>query len=262
MNTTHSFRTMERLALPSELSGAVPRDVRLTGGGIALAVVALAMAIGALVTAISMSVAYTRAEGQRQLREREGKAADAEIVHVTVTRGEHPRRSVTYRYGVNGRTYTGRTTLPQRDPRDMAQGGRIPIGYVSSHPEMSWTVGYEPESFPLWVIPLASISLLAAAAAIAWRVRRQWVLLSEGRVTQARVTAFKKVGKDRRHVYRVSYEFQTLSGARHTGRHEAAKTPPPVGTLLPIVYHRDTPQWSAAYPLQLVTPARARRRVF
>jgi hypothetical protein len=262
MSPTHSFRTLERFALPSELSGAVPRDVRLTGGGIALAVVALAMAIGALVAAISMSVAYTRAEGQRQLREREGHAVDAEIVQVSVTRAEHPRRTVTYRYGVNGRYYIGRTTSPERDRRDMAQGGRIPIGYVSSHPEMSWTIGYEPEGFPLWVIPLTSISLLVAAAAIARCVWRQWVLLSEGRVTQARVTEYKKVGKERRHAYRVSYEFQTLSGARHTARCDVAKTPPPVGTMMPIVYHRDKPQWSAAYPLPLVTPTRARRRVY
>lgn len=116
--------------------------------------------------------------------------------------------------------------------------------------------GYEPAGFPLWTIPIVALSLLLAAAAVAWSVRRQWVLLSEGRVAQARVTGTKKVRHDKRTAYRVSYEFQTLSGAKQTARFEVGKTPPPIGTVMPIVYHRDKPQWSAAYPLQMVRPGR------
>jgi hypothetical protein len=247
--------------LPPELSGALPRDVRLTAGGIAIAVVAVAMAIGALVSAISMSVAYTRAEGQRQLREREAVAIDAEVVQVVLRRGEHPRRVVTYRYGVDGRSYTGRTVLRQSDRRPVGEGALIPIAYVRSHPDTNWTIGYETGSFPLWVIPLTSVSLLLGAAAIGRDLRRQYVLLSEGRVARARITAYKKVRKDKRTAYRVSYEFQALSGATYTARYDVAKTPPPIGTTMPIVYHRDKPQWSAAYPFPFVRPSRSERRM-
>ena len=88
-------------------------------------------------------------------------------------------------------------------------------------------------------------------------VRRQWILLSEGRVAQARVIGTKKVRRDKRTAFRVSYEFQTLSGAKQTSRYEVGKTPPPIGTVIPIVYHRDKPQWSAKYPFQLVRPGRS-----
>lgn len=257
MSTTHAVRTAETLRLPSELLGAIPRDVRLTGGGVAATLVALAMAIGALASAILMSVAYVHAEERRQLRERERIAIEAEVAQVALRRGEHPRRIVTYRYEVDGRSYTGRTVLRQSDRRAVVEGGPISVAYVQSHPETNWTIGYEADGFPLWVIPLTSVSLLLAAAAITWSVRRQWVLLSEGRVAQARVTAYKKVRKEHRTAYRVSYEFQALSGATRTARCDVGKKPPPLGTMIPVVYHRDQPQWSAAYPLAFVRPSRA-----
>jgi hypothetical protein len=92
--------------------------------------------------------------------------------------------------------------------------------------------------------------------AVARSVRRQWVLLTEGRVARARVIGTKKVRSDHGTRFRVSYEFQTLSGATQTSRCEVGKTPPQIGAVIPIVYHRDKPQWSAAYPFQLVRPGR------
>ena len=242
--------------LPPELLGSVPRDVRLTGGGMAVAAVAIAVAVGAIVVAIVMSIVYSQAGGERQLREREGVAVDAEVVQVVVRRGESPRRVVTYRYDVNGRSYTGRTTLRKSDRRDMTRGAPVGIEYVSSNPEQSWMAGYAPAGFPLWVIPLTVVSMLVTSAAIVRSVRRQWILLSEGRVAQARVTGLKKVHSDKRRAYRVSYEFRILSGATQTSRCEVGKAPPPIGATIPIVYHRDRPEWSAAYPMQLVRPGR------
>jgi hypothetical protein len=260
MSRTQTLRRQETVALPTELSGTVPREVRLSGGGIALAVIASAMAIGALVSAILLSVVFSRFEAQFQRSERDGATAQAHVVQVATRRGEHPRRIVTYGYEVDGRSYTGRTTLRQRDRRAIAQGEPIAIGYLRSHPESSWMAGYEPDVMPLWVIPLMSGGLLLGAAAITWAVRRQWVLLSEGRVARARIVAHKKIRKDKHTAYRVNYEFQTLSGATHTGRYDVRKGPPQVGTTMTIVYHRDNPKWSAAYPLQLVRPTLGARR--
>jgi hypothetical protein len=234
----------------------VPRDVRLTGGGLAVAAVAIAIAIGALVAVIFMSIAYARTSDERMLREREAVAGEAEVVQVVERRGESQRRDVTYRYDVDGRTYTGQTRLHKGDRREMAQGTGVPIAYVASQPAKSWMVGYGSAGFPVWMIPLTALSLLATAAAVSRGLRRQWILLSEGRPARARVTGLKEVHNDERRAYRVSYEFQTLSGATQTSRCEVGKAPPPIGAVIPIVYHRDKPAWSAAYPLQLVRPGR------
>jgi hypothetical protein len=242
--------------LPPELAGAVPRDVRLTAGGLVVAALAVAVAVGALVAAIVMSVVYMRASDERRLRERDGVAADAVVVQVVEKRGDGPHRVVTYRYDVNGGSYTGRTALRNSDHRVLSIGAPVRIGLVPSQPERSWVIGYEPTGFPLWVIPLTVSSLLVAAIGLAWSVRRQWTLLSEGRAARARVTALKKVSSDKGKRYRVTYEFQTLSGALQRSRCDVGKTPPAIGATIPVVYHRDRPEWSATYPMQLVRPGR------
>jgi uncharacterized protein DUF3592 len=256
MITAPAVRRPEPSRLPPELLGSVPRDVRLTSGGVAVVVTAIVLAIGALASAIVMLVVYTRSESERQLREQDRVTAVAEVVQIAVGRGEEERRTVTYRYDVDGRRYTGTARLRESDRRDLKNGDPIQIGYLASRPQTNWLTGYERRGFPIWTIPLVSLSLLLAAAAVARSVRRQRILLSEGRAAQARVISTKKVHRDHGTAFRISYEFQTLSGAKQTSRCEVGKTPPPIGTVIPIVYHRDKPQWSAAYPLKLVRPVR------
>jgi hypothetical protein len=103
-----------------------------------------------------------------------------------------------------------------------------------------------------------ALSLLLAAIVIGRMVRRQWTLLSEGRFASARVTAATRIKQHEGRSYRVTCAFQALSGAPVTADYQTNRKPPPVGTLVPILYHRDTPRWTAPYPLPFVTPVRAR----
>lgn len=264
MSTTPPVRGALRFRLPAELSGGVPRDVRLTGRGITLAAIAAALVAGAMASAVLMSVAVARTSEERRLRERDGVPAEAEVVLVTPRRGDNPRR-LEYRYWVDGREHTGRARLRNRDLRPLSQGTLMPVDYLRSRPETSWMRGYEPDDIPIGVIPITSMSLLAGAAGVTWKLRRQWILLAEGRVAEARITGQKKVrarvGNEavQKSRYRVTYEFRALSGATLTGRINVEKAPPSVGTTVAVVYHRDKPEWSAVYPLQLVRPARIAR---
>lgn len=255
MIASNAVHRPDATRLPTELLGSVPRDVRLNGNGIAVVVTATAIAMAALVSTVVMSVVYSRSAAERQLRVGEGVAAAAEVVQVTVTRGESPRRDITYRYDVDGRRYTGRVRLRQRG-RVITRGDAFSIGYLASRPSTSWWTGDARSGFPLWPIPLTALSLLLTAAAVAWSVRRQWVLLSEGRAALARVTGTKKLSSEKGTSYRVSYEFDTLSGATKTARCDVGKAPPAIGAVVPIVCHCDTPEWSRMYPLQLVRPGR------
>jgi hypothetical protein len=232
------------------------RDVRLTGSGIAVIALAIALAIAAVVSTFVMAVAYTQSEERRQLREREKRGIEAQVVDLGRRRGDGRERFVTYSFEVGGRRYRGTAEPRDRDWRTLSKGARLPIEYLPSRPEVNWIVGYEPGGFPIWMIPPVSISLLVAAALTARSVRREWTLLSEGRVAQARVTAFKRTQTDKRRGYRVSCEFQDLSGATRTARYDTGKTPPAIGALVTIVYHRDNPRWNATCPLRFVRPAR------
>src|SRR4029453_15466845 len=105
-------------------------------------------------------------ESDRQLRERDSRTADAEVVEIAVTGGQE-RRTVSYRYDVDGRRYTGTARLRRSDRRDLKTGGPIRIRYLASGPQTNWLTGYEPGDFPLWAIPVVALSLLLAAMAVA-----------------------------------------------------------------------------------------------
>jgi hypothetical protein len=256
MSTKHPARTDRAHSGRLELSEITPRDVRLTGSGIAVIAVAIALVVAAIASAIVLSVAYTQSEERRQLREREKRGSEAQVVDLGRRRGDRRERFVTYSFEVGGRSYTGTAQPRDRDWRTLSKGARLSIEYLPSHPELNWIVGYEPGDFPFWMIPLVSISLLVSAALTGRSVRREWTLLSEGRVAQARVTAHKRTQTDKRRGYRVSCEFQDLSGATRTAQFDTGKMPPAIGALVAIVYHRDNPRWNATYPLRLVRPVR------
>jgi len=114
------------MTVPPELHGAIPRDVRLTAAGKALVAIAIATGAAAFITVIVMSVVYAGAAEETQLRERDGISATARVEQVVWRRGEHPRRIVTYRYDVGGRSYVGRVTLRENDRRDIAPGTPMP----------------------------------------------------------------------------------------------------------------------------------------
>jgi hypothetical protein len=229
----------------------VPRDVQLSPAGRTLAALVAGLVMAALVAAIAMSVAAATA-GERRARASIG----ARAIAVARTRGEHPRRIVTYSFSIDGRSYEGRTRLREGDRRDVVQGAVLPVEYVVSDPAVSWIAGYEPRGVPLWLIPLVSASLLAVAGGLVRLLRRNWLLLSEGRAVQGRVLSQRKVRRDKHPAYDITSEFRDLSGAVHTMRYDVLKAPPAVGSTLTVVYHRDDPRWHAVYPLALVRPLR------
>src|SRR3954466_8725792 len=177
------------VAIPPELSGTIPRNVALTGGGIALTVIASVMAAGAIVATVALSAASARSIDEARLRAREGVSTQATVTAARTTRGDSPRRVLTYQYDVDGRAYGGEARLRERDARSMGIGDRIGIRYQRSAPERNWLAGAESNiEPPVFLIPLISLSMLGGAAAMAWGVRRQWLLLAEGRPALARVT--------------------------------------------------------------------------
>ena len=253
MNVRSSVRTGRNGALPAELTGMVPRDVRFTASGIVVVALVCMLILGALTSAVLLSIQVARA---RQPRERVSTLA--QTVAIQLRRGEHPRRTIRYQFDVNGRGFTGSMTLPERDRRNVLEGAPLAVEYVASDPAMNWIAGYEPRPVPAWLIPIISGALLAAAGAIAWGVRRDWVLLSEGRSVLGRVIAQKKVRRGEHTAHQVTCTFEDFSGAIRTMRYDVGKAPPAPGAPIAIVYHRDNPRWSHVYPLTFVRPARAR----
>lgn len=230
------------------------RDVRLTANGVAAMGVAIVLAALALAAAIVLPSVHARQEAERNTLRSGAVSASATIVAVKVTRGEHPRRDVTYRYTAAGGDYDRSARVPQRDRRALPVGARIPIFYLDSAPARSWLPGDEPDVLPLWVVPPVTCVLALFSGALIWRIRRDRVLLAEGRFAQARVVASTKVKHQHHSAHRVRYTFTALSGKTVTATSEVRRAPGAVGDTIRVLYHRDDPNRNAIYPLTLVTP--------
>ena len=236
--------------------GTVPRDVRLTANGRALVVLAIVFVAAAIAAAIVLPLVRMHQQATRDRVDREAVAADATITRITPMKGEHPRRVIAFRYTAADGVHESTVRLDEEDERDAVEGGRLRIFYRSSRPAQSWLPGDEPPVLPLWLVPLIPVVPLLVAALIAWRVRRDCVLLAEGRFAPARVISTNKVSRSHHHAYQVKYEFTTLSGATVTASTERGRPLPADMTNVTIVYHRENPRWNAIYPLPLAAPVR------
>jgi len=229
------------------------RDVRLTANGKAVMALAFLLAAAAMAAAVVLPVVHSRQEAERDRLQRGAVSASAAIVAVKVTRGEDPRRDVTYRYTAAVGEYERTVRISNRDRRQLSVGSRIPIVYLDSEPARSWLPGREPDVLPLWVVPPVACLLALISGALIWRVQRDRELLSEGRFAKARVLASTKVKHQHHSAHRVSYSFTTLSGATVTGTTEMRTAPGAVGDDIRVLYHRDNPGRNAIYPLTLAT---------
>ncbi len=134
----------------------------------------------------------------------------------------------------------------------LRQGSPLIVRYLPFQPGQSWIRGYEPRGVPFWAGPVVAMSLALLAGVRWYALRRQWMLLAEGRGALAQVTRSKKVRGQHGTHYVVYYEFRLMSGAVASGRYDSRQSPPPDGATICVVYDPDRPNRSAGYPLTLV----------
>jgi hypothetical protein len=225
--------------------------VRLSDAGWVLAVCMVAMVGGAIVAAGLLLGAYQRGAERVARIEQQGIPAEATVVEAGPLKGSPKRRTIVYRYTAAGQTWEGRVRLRRRDSQRVAMGSVVPIRYLSSEPARSWMLGYEPRGSLLWVAVLLPSALVLGTVPLAMLLRRQWNLLEEGRVIEARVVASRKVDSGEGSHFEVEYEFRILSGALRRVKLAASKKPVE-GTPATLIYDRDNPNRVARYPLSLV----------
>ncbi len=240
-----------RTELPAELRRSTPRAVRLTGAGKAVAGVAAGLIAGAFTSGVWLGVSAEWKAARSALLESEGVSIEAEVAGLRRTRGDNPRRVVTYRYTTGGRTYRGQARLRPKDERPLEVGSTVPVRYLPSDRGVSWMRGYEPGRVPFWLVPVVPACLALAAVPIALHLSRQRRLLAEGRPVIARVRHSRKV-QGKHNVHRVHFEFRIMSGAMRHAHFDKQEKPPPAGSTLAILYDREEPRRTARYPMSLV----------
>ncbi len=241
--------------VPAELLHSVPREVTLTPAGKAVAALIVGLLLAAMVDPW-IYVAAKRDVARFNALERQSVVSDGEVVSIGRAHGKESRRTVTYRYSFEDRTYTGTAELRRGESRGLRAGARIAVRYVPSQPATNWLPGHEPRGVPLWVVPLVPTCALSAGLLLAYALRKQRAFLATGRAALARVTRHERAHKGEHGVDRVWYEFKVLSGAMRTGHYDVQRTPPEVGSTLIVLYDPDAPEKNVRYPLALVRTTR------
>jgi hypothetical protein len=237
-----------------ELPTSRPRPVRLTGAGWFLAALGMLLLAGAPVAGFWL---HARAVRQRALREaidKEGVRVTAVVSGLTRTRDKSPRYFVNYEYSAAGQLHQRRANVSRTYWMQLRVGSFLTVRYLPADPGRSWLRGQEPGT-PFWQGPVVALAMIATGMFPWYAIRRQWMLLAEGRAAQAQVTVFKKARQQHGTHYWVSYEFRTMSGATRTGRYDSQESPPATGTTIQVVYNPDRPEHNMPYPLALVRPA-------
>ena len=249
MDQQDAFAELRRTWTPPPgLSYGTPRQVRLTGSGIAMVVITAVMLAGALAVAIGLDYVARRQAEERRLLELYG--ADTYGVVTKLWRGSDKNRQrwVAYQFTVQGRIYQRSAKVSAQRWRELETGAQLPVRFLSTDPALSYPSGSEPKPGPPWLPCLVGLSMAAFSWVPMWQVRRQRQLLTEGRPAPGMVTRLRRM-KGGMKVY---YDFALLSGSTGKGSSGPMNKPPGLGQTVCVVYLPDNPRRNAVYPLTFV----------
>lgn len=240
---------------PEALRSTRPREIRLTGSGKFLRFFSIFLAVGSIALGIVLYLKASVDLAQREDLVRRGISSSARITRHWKTGGKDTRFWIAYAYPHEGQEYQGRIQLGRKDWTSLTQDSSIPIRFLPEDPDVHYLPGREGQLLPLWVSFLIAPILLAIGWLVHQPLTSQARLLREGRPAPAVVKEHKKVkGGQETH-----YTFLLLNRAAAEGKMDASKDPPPLGSVLCVLYEPDRPQHNQVYPLSLVRTARVIR---
>ena len=237
---------------PRELGHSIPRAVSLSGKGIALAVLAGALALGSIVAGVLLARESRRQTGEIARFEQQGTDVDARIVRLRRTGDQGNDYRVKYWFRFGGRTYEKDVKVPQRIWKKLAEGGTMPVRFLAANPALNHPHAVNKSAMSIWVAILVPAFLIALGLVCGAFLRRQMHLLAEGRPAPAVVTKVRKVESEGGHTTIVEYEFPMQSGGIGKGKYESSAKGIGLGSTLTILYNPDNPRRIARYPMCLV----------
>jgi Protein of unknown function (DUF3592) len=245
---------IDSAGIPAALLKPTPRPVRVNASGLVMLIVAAALVVAGGWGGSDLQKRADVAERHVGLFASERVLTGGDVVELRKRGGGNDHRVIAhYRYAVHGRELMGRATLRRGEREKYAVGSPVAVWYLASEPEASWLDGDSPRPERGWTGTVVAIACGLSAMALMAAVRRQSKLLAHGRPAMATVTKVEKKRTENGTVWRVHYEWTTMSGATRTGKHNhRRKNPPAVGELFPIVCDRDNTFRHSKYPMPFV----------
>ena len=238
---------IENWTPPDGLGYSSLRPVSLTGGGIALLVVAAMMSMGAVAAGIGLGTTAKRQAKDHRLLQEQGVNTEAQITRVWRSGDKNQQHLVSYRFTVQEREYVARKGVPPRIWQTLKAGSSLPVRFLPSDPKVNHPSEWSDTPMPSWLPYLLSGALVATAFGCTIPLRIQMRLLTEGRPAPGTVTGHRRT-KDGTIL---RYEFVLLNGATAKGRGQSRR-PPAIGAPICVLYDPENPRRNAPYPLTLV----------
>ena len=239
MNAEFSDRANSQI--PQELTGPVPRNVRLRAGSkqglTALAYALLAVGVIFVVWNIFSTV--------QQFKLRTALRASGQLAIGTVSLvGDQTRSGTTvhYTFAVNGVGYLGRSEVP--DSVQLHDSDKINIRYLPSNPAMNHPADWEWSAWEELQPVSVGIIFIVIIGRVPGYLRRERTLAREGIPAEGVVGSCTR----NRNGLRVAYEFRSEKGERIQGTSNCKDVFQP-GQSIWNLYQPGDPTKNRSYPL-------------
>lgn len=239
---------------PKELTGSVPREIRLSSGGYVVAVLAVLLILGGIGAGIALSAVGRREAAVQMKLAREGQEAEARVTRVWRASDKEHVPMVAYQFEVDGRQYGDNVKVPLRIWKLLAVGSPLAVRFLPADPLISHPLDWRKERMPVWAPFLVGSMFSGIGVGLVFLLKREAGLLSEGRPAPAIVTKYSHGQHGSKNVH---YEFRLLSGSLAKGKSGPTRKLPAIGATICVLYDRDNPRRNRAYPFEMVRVANA-----
>lgn len=237
----HDFSSIDAASIPSELTGPLPRRLRLSKNGIWMATAAAVML--ALTAALALWFAL---DGVQQTRQRtalrqNGREAAGEITRVW-SAGRSLKTKVAYSFVVNGVPFAGEARVPNQLVPSLYASNAIPIQYLPENPAINHPTAWEwTMDWDSFFGPAVGMALTLFLFTILRSERRLVAGGSPAAGTITRCTPGRKGG------FSVSFEFRAQDGdmTKGTGWSQSRQE---VGERVCVLYLPQNPRRNLSYP--------------
>ena len=234
---------------PAGLGYSSLRPVRLSVSGRLLAFLMLMCGIGALLAGTFLHKKSLAEQAVRDQLDGSGVLTEGTIERLWRSGGKDATPWVRYRFTANGREVIGSSRMPKRTYGTLNTGESLAVRYAAADPTINhpdaWPVNVTPE----WLGLLVGGMLLGVVLLLVTVLRRQWLLLVEGRPAPGIVRKTRRSDK----TVVVHYEFRLPNGAIQKGRgNTGRKSIPAEGTTVTVLYDPENPRRNGMYPFTLV----------
>jgi len=230
---------------PAELA-ATPRQVKLTGFGIAFVVLSLVLALGGIGIAIWLWTGIQSGQTQARLMQTEGREIQGVVQRLWQSGGKHNQNMVAYDFAVAGVTAHSEIAIAADHWRALAAGSPIKVRYLPSNPGVNYPASDPPEAERPFAVIIFVVYFLGVASVFPFMIRREWRLLREGQPAPSMVTGNRRA----RGANFVRYQFALPGGEVFNGCGKRSFTEP--GSTICILYNPRNPRRNLPYPARLV----------